>query len=483
MDRRDEDEPSFDPRTWRAPAADVPAPTPSVPPARPPADESFDPRSWSKDGGASKPAASAPPGQARITPNARRYLIAAGVGAVLLIAGGEFAYHQRPRGSASTSPSASVGASTAVPVQPDMPGSSHRVLTLTGPEQLPMALSSLGVAPEVAKQVADKVILAIGSAPGEIRLTYTLVGNGAQPTLAALEATRADGAGIALTASDDGFAAQKLDAHLSIQIRAVSGEMDATNFYSSAVTAGIDDSLISDFAKALAFDFNFATEIKAGDVFGAAIEQAANAAGQPVGLPRLVYVSMRTETKQKALYSFTPPGEKEPAWFDANGRSASRALMRTPVDGARISSTFGPRFHPVLHFIKMHKGIDFAAPIGTPIYASGGGVVEWAAMKGANGNLTILKHDNGWETYYLHQSMFMPGVSAGARVTQGQKIGAIGTTGRSTGPHLHYEVHIGGEAVDPQSIDTGSGTTLSGGAMAKFAAERARIDEARAGAR
>jgi murein DD-endopeptidase MepM/ murein hydrolase activator NlpD len=132
--------------------------------------------------------------------------------------------------------------------------------------------------------------------------------------------------------------------------------------------------------------------------------------------------------------------------------------------------------------MKLHRGTDFAAPTGTAIYAAGDATVEWAAMKGANGNLTILLHDNGWETYYLHQSRFMPGVVRGARVRQGQEIGEVGTTGRSTGPHLHYEVHVDHQPVNPLSLDYGSGRSLAGGALAAFVKERDRIDAARAGA-
>ncbi|HMP55014.1 MAG TPA: M23 family metallopeptidase [Novosphingobium sp.] len=156
--------------------------------------------------------------------------------------------------------------------------------------------------------------------------------------------------------------------------------------------------------------------------------------------------------------------------------------MRTPVDGARISSKFGMRFHPVLKYNRLHGGTDFAAPIGTPIYAAADAVVEFAAMKGANGNLTILRHDNGWRTYYLHQNVFSPGIAPGVRVNQGQHIGDVGTTGRSTGPHLHYEVHIDGERVDPLSIKTDDAERkrLEGPALDAFMRERDRIDQARA---
>ena len=161
--------------------------------------------------------------------------------------------------------------------------------------------------------------------------------------------------------------------------------------------------------------------------------------------------------------------------------------MRTPVDGARISSPFGIRLHPVLGFMKMHNGTDFAAPVGTAIYAAGDGVVEFSGPKGPNGNFTKILHPNGWETLYLHQSLIEPYVVAGAHVTQSEKIGEVGATGVDsaghstvTGPHLHYEVHINNVPVDPMSISVGQGQTLASTDMAGFVAERNRIDGLRA---
>jgi murein DD-endopeptidase MepM/ murein hydrolase activator NlpD len=164
-----------------------------------------------------------------------------------------------------------------------------------------------------------------------------------------------------------------------------------------------------------------------------------------------------------------------------DGRSTVRALMRTPIDGARISSPFGMRDHPILGFVKMHKGTDFAAPTGTPIFAAGDAVVEFAGPKGLNGNFVKLRHANGLETLYLHMNRIWPGVVPGARVTQGQQIGEVGTTGRSTGPHLNYEVHVNGIAVNPLSIDTGAGTRmLVGPSLAAFRHWRDHIDARRA---
>jgi murein DD-endopeptidase MepM/ murein hydrolase activator NlpD len=452
MDRKDET--SFDPRTW---GGDVPA--------RSHQDAtSFDPRGW------------APMGQTASPPRSRRRLLVPMLSGVAIVTAlGVVALTMRPTAPTGPAPIAS-GSADAPAVPP-----SRRTLMLDAPSGIEPALVAAGVDRESAGDAARRALAAIGPARGEIRLELDLREQGARATLLAMQATRADGAGLALTRRVDGrLAAQPLSANLSTRVRVVRGEMDDDSFYTSAVTAGVTDSLISDFANAFSFDFNFATDVKPGDIFEAAFAQGYNPSGEPVGVPRLLYVSLSTAAKSRALYRFHPPGG-EAGWYDGNGRSTVRALMMTPVDGARISSKFGPRFHPVLHFMKLHRGTDFAAPTGTPIFASGDATVSFAAMKGANGNLTILRHDNGWLTYYLHQSMFMPGIAPGARVRQGQKIGEIGTTGRSTGPHLHYEVHIDGQPVDPMTIPTG-GTSkpLAGGALAAFAQERDRIDRARA---
>ena len=459
--RTSADEASFDPRTWIGREANktVESRDATLPGA------SMQDRQW--DGAAAKSATSS-----------RSWLLAGGSGAAILIGGALIAYSSRP-GSAIPSPRSSASQASAVETAAAVLPS-RRTLVVGASADIAPALVAAGIPAADAARAADRAATALGAAPGEVRLVLDLRESGATATLLALEATRGDGAGIALTRAGDGtIAAQPIAAKLTTRVNVVRGEMDGDSFYTSAVAAGVTDSLISEFANAFSFDFNFATDVKAGDIFEAAFEQAYNPSGQTVGMPKLVYVALTTAAKSRALYRFTPAGG-EPAWFDGNGHSTVRALMLTPVDGARISSKFGPRFHPVLHFLKMHKGTDFAAPTGTPIYASGDATVVWAAMKGANGNLTILQHDNGWQTYYLHQSMFMPGIVPGARVRQGQKIGEIGTTGRSTGPHLHYEVHIDGQPVDPMGIPTGGAKPLDGAARTAFDRERDRIDRARA---
>jgi hypothetical protein len=296
-----------------------------------------------------------------------------------------------------------------------------------------------------------------------------------------LDARHDNGAGVVVSAGQDGgFVAQPTSADLKTVVKVVRGEMDAYSFYSSSVAQHLTDSLISPFAQALTFDFDFQREIHAGDVFEAAFEDRENGQGESVGVGRLLYVSLETPAKSRALYWFQTPGAGDGGWFDGNGRSTVRSLMRTPVEGARISSTFGMREHPVLGFMKMHKGVDFAAPIGTPIYAAGDGTILHAEMKGPNGNYVEIQHDNGWQTFYLHMNAFAPGITPGVRVRQGQQIGAIGTSGRSTGPHVHYELHVDDQPVDPMSIKMESGRVLGGPSLKAFFKERDRIDALRA---
>lgn len=464
-----QDDASFDPKTWGAAAPSAPA--------RHDEATSFDVRSW---GGAEAPPP--PPPASQVEPQRRGvWLAAGGAGVAILAVGGALALWSGHEGANAPAAAPSVAAAAPAPDASGVPAS-RRTLNVAGPGAIVGSLVAAGVPQAEAASAAQQALAKLGSAPGDIRLELELRESGAAATLLALEATRADGGGVAVTRAADGsFAAQAIAAKLETRVRIVRGEMDGDSFYTSAVAAGVTDSLISDFANAFSFDFNFATDLKAGDIFEAAFAQAYNPSGEPVGIPKLLYVSLSTAAKSRALYRFQAPGE-DAGWYDGNGASTVRALMMTPVDGARISSKFGPRFHPVLHYLKVHKGTDFAAPTGTPIFASGDATVVWAAMKGANGNLTILKHDNGWQTYYLHQSMFMPGIAPGVRVRQGQKIGEIGTTGRSTGPHLHYEVHIDGQPVDPMSIPTGGASkALAGAALAAFDRERDRIDRARAG--
>ena len=444
------------------------------------APQSFDPRKWNRTAApAGAPSAPVPAGNA--PSRAPGMQPASLLGSAALLAGAAlWAHWSRPADVTTSPPGAGVVPPVAGVTRPDTPDAlqnERRMLVLSSAQDLEGALISSGVDAATAKAAAAKALPSLKL--GEIRAAMTLSPRAGGFDLVRLEVSSADSSGVIIERKDGKFAASTVAADLTSQVVVRRGTMDADSFYSSAVTAGVPNGLISDFAAALAFDFDFQREVKKGDAFEATFEQRVDRDGRAVGAPTLLYAALSTQTKASAVYRFAPD-DGEAGWFDSDGNSVKRALMRTPIDGARVSSNFGFRVHPVLGYMKLHKGTDFAAPIGTPIFASGNGVVEWAAMKGPNGNLTILRHDNGWETYYLHQSMFMPGVAPGAHVSQGQEIGKVGTTGRSTGPHLHYELHIDGEAVDAMKVQTEAAPSLAGEALAAFKKERDRIDVSRA---
>ncbi|RMB35599.1 peptidase M23-like protein [Sphingomonas sp. PP-F2F-G114-C0414] len=484
MNDSDDDDLSFDPRSW-----DIGRPTaPPVPPPRStPQSPSFDPRSWGKSDPRPAPEQQPTPlspAPAHAFPKAVAQFAPA-ILAGFAIASGGAVWAMLDRQPA---PGPQSVAATTAPANPTAVAASRRILTVAGADAIGPSLVAAGVDATEANDAATRARGPLGAGSDDVRLVFDIESG----HLIHLDATREDGAGIALARGAGGFTQQILSAHLVQRLTIVRGELDARDFYSAAVAAGINDTLVSDFANAFAFDFDLQREVAPGDIFEAGFEQRYNAAGNPVGVPVLVYASLETAAKSRALYRFAPPGQKGapgqkdatgPKWYDANGRSTVRTLMRTPIDGARISSPFGMREHPVLGFMKLHRGTDFAAPTGTPIFASGDAVVEFAGLKGPNGNFVKLRHDNGWETLYLHMNRILPGIIAGARVVQGRQIGEVGTTGRSTGPHLHYEVHIDGQPTDPLALQMGkSSETLTGAALKAFDALRDRVDARRSAA-
>jgi murein DD-endopeptidase MepM/ murein hydrolase activator NlpD len=439
------EQPSFDPRRWHR-ATTPPGARPIARPAAP------------TSSSANATGTARPPGWAL-------------AGSAAILAAGALAAHlSHP---APGVPPATPASTTVAP-----PRDERRMLVLSSRSDLAGALVSSGVDPRSARDAAAAATPALKPA-GEVRAAMTLAPHAGGADLVRLEASNDDASGVIVARGPAGFIATPVAADLSSRVVVRRGTMDADSFYSSAVASGVIDSLIPDFAAALSYDFDFQREVHKGDAFEAAFEQRTDRDGRVVGPPTLLYAALTTRGKQAAAYRFAPPGEQA-GWFDGDGRSVKRALLRTPVDAARVSSGFGYRLHPILGFMKLHKGTDFAAPVGTPIFASGDATVEFAGPKGPNGNFVKLMHDNGWESLYLHMSMFAPGMVAGARVRQGQQIGAVGTTGRSTGPHLHYELHVGGEPVDPLSVRTETEKRLTGAALAAFRRERGRIDVNRA---
>lgn len=433
---------------------------------------SYDPRAWAA---AWSPQCSLGKREARRS-SGRRQLAGVGVGGAVLLAGALGAWLSRPAEQPVVA--ASGEAATDVPAAQTV----RRTLLLANAGELESALQRFGLDADMAGKVAAEARPALAS-DGEVRAVLEVTRVDGALQFYRLQASNPDSSGAVVRLGEDGrLETSRLAAQVSEKIVVMHGIMDGDSFYTSAVAIGVPNSLISPFAKALAFDFDFQREVAAGDAFELAYAQSVNASGEAQGAPRLLYASMTTQAKSAAVYRFTPGGEEE-GWYDASGRTVARSLMRTPVDGARITSKFGMRFHPVLHYTRLHGGVDFAAPIGTPIYAAAAGTVTSASPSSCAGNMVIISHANGMETRYFHLSRYAEGLHAGEPVAQGFTIGYVGTTGKcTTGPHLHYEVHINGEKIDPLTVqpDSSERQSLTGAQMRAFEQVRDRIDVSRA---
>lgn len=278
--------------------------------------------------------------------------------------------------------------------------------------------------------------------------------------------------------TEGGFAAREVLMPLTFEIARVAGPVE-TSLYASALTLGATDREVAALADAFAYDVDFQRDVRPGDDFELVFERFYDDEGNTVRTGELLFVSLESSRGSRAFYSFLAPGDARSDWYDADGKSARRFLMKTPINGARLSSGFGMRRHPILGYSRMHRGTDFAAPIGTPILAAGEGTVVRAGPFSAYGNYVRVRHANGYETAYAHMSRFARGMRPGVRVRQGQVIGYVGTTGRSTGPHLHYEVLRRGQQINPINLRVANGRNLTGRSLELFRIERARIDTLR----
>ena len=246
------------------------------------------------------------------------------------------------------------------------------------------------------------------------------------------------------------------------------------NLYSSAVDVGIEPNIIVEFARIFGFEVDFQRDIRKGDWFEIYYEKFEDDNNKVRDTGKIIYASMFVNGEEINLYNFKHNNEEE--YYDIKGKSITKSLMKTPINGARLSSSFGMRKHPILGYNKMHRGTDFAAPSGTPIMASGSGTVTRARWCGGGGNCVKIKHNSTYETIYAHMKSFAKGIKEGKKVKQGQIIGYVGSTGMSTGPHLHYEVIVNGKKVNSQKLKLPSGKILKGEPRKEFEIERIKID-------
>lgn len=239
------------------------------------------------------------------------------------------------------------------------------------------------------------------------------------------------------------------------------GTIDGS-LYQSAKNASVPDGVIVELIRIYSHAVDFQREIRQGDKFDILYTKYVDESGDVIKSGAIDYAQLTLSGDAKPLFRFTSSEDQTTDYYTPQGSSGKRMLMRTPIDGARLTSGYGMRMHPVLGYTKMHKGIDFSASTGTPIMAAGNGTIKFARWFGTFGNYVRLKHANSYETAYAHMSRFAPGIREGSRVRQGQVIGYVGTTGRSTGPHLHYEVLAHEAQINPMDVRLPTGTALAG---------------------
>ena len=246
------------------------------------------------------------------------------------------------------------------------------------------------------------------------------------------------------------------------------------SLYKAATDQRIPANTIIEFAGIYGFQVDFQRDIRKNDKFQIMYEIFLNEKNEIVETGEILYANLKLSGLDNNLYYFDNKGSE--GHYDRNGKSVKKALMKTPINGARLSSPFGMRKHPIDGYNKMHKGTDFAAPMGTPIMASGDGIIKKAGWCGGGGNCVKIKHNSTYQTVYAHMSKFARGIKPGVRVKQGQTIGYVGSTGKSTGPHLHYEVIVNGKKVNSQKLKLPSGKILKGKERKLFETKKIKLN-------
>lgn len=272
---------------------------------------------------------------------------------------------------------------------------------------------------------------------------------------------------VAVERADNGdFVANAIDKPVKEQAAYAGGPIESS-LYETGVAQNVPATMMAEMIRLYSYDVDFQRDVKEGDSFELLYQQYVDEQGQLLHAETIRYAGLLLSGKRIRLFRFTTrDGEAE--YFNEKGESVKKALLRTPVDGARISSKFGSRLHPILGYTTMHRGIDFAVPGGTPIMAAGNGTVEFAGMNSGYGRYVRIKHTGVFSTAYAHMSGYAKGLRKGAKVRQGQVIGYVGASGLATGPHLHYELLSGGSQINPLSVKMPSGQKLEGKDLARF---------------
>ena len=246
------------------------------------------------------------------------------------------------------------------------------------------------------------------------------------------------------------------------------------SLYKTAIDLKVSPNIIIEFARIYGFQIDFQRDIRKNDSFQIMYEVFEDDNGKIFETGNIIFANLKLSGVNNLLYYFDKKNSE--GYYDENGKSVKKALMKTPINGARLSSAFGMRKHPIDGFNKMHRGTDFAAPMGTPIMASGDGVITRARWCGGGGNCIKIKHNSTYQTVYAHMKSFARGIKEGLRVKQGQIIGYVGSTGKSTGPHLHYEVIENGKKINSQKLKLPSGKVLKDKERKLFEVKKIKLD-------
>lgn len=367
------------------------------------------------------------------------------------------------------------------PVEASVKGNALQSLTVSRGDTLQSLLTELGaswdeaaLAVKAMKAFFDPRDLHVGQ-----QLSVTLTQNqlGTQITDVALQADPGRMI-VAKRKSDGGFTSQEIMRTLTKVPQLNHGRIESSLF-EAAQDAGLPTEVVVELIRLFSYDTDFQRDVQPNDSFEVVYDRDLNESGEIVRTGAIRYAALILGNQRKELFRFTAPDDGIANYFDQNGHSAQKSLIKTPVDGAKLSSRYGMRKHPILGYTRMHKGLDFAAVTGTPVMAAGQGFVETAAWNGAYGKYIRIRHNDGYSTAYAHLSGFGKGVRKGMRVRQGQVIGYTGSTGRSTGPHLHYEILVDGVQVNPQTIRMPTSRALSGNALVAFKKMRRELDQER----
>ena len=273
--------------------------------------------------------------------------------------------------------------------------------------------------------------------------------------------------------SNDNFEYLEINTDLNIRFSYKEGKI-TQSLYKTATNLKIQPNIIIEFARLYGFQIDFQRDIRKNDSFQIIYEIFEDDNKKIIETGKIIFANMILRRQENELYFFE--NKKKEGHYDKNGKSAKKALMKTPINGARLSSRFGMRKHPILGFNKLHRGTDFAAPKGTPVMASGDGIVIRSRWCGGGGNCVKIKHNSTYSTVYAHLSKFASGIKEGVRVKQGRVIGYVGSTGMSTGPHLHYEVIENGKKINSQKLKLPSGKSLGGEERKLFEVNKIKIN-------